>query len=301
MKEPQTNTFRTKLSLDGIWQFRVEKAEDDPREWGGGFDSNRLVAVPASFNEQFTDYETFNHMGKVWYAREFEVPQSLAGQHLELYFSAVNYIADVYLNGEHLGRHETGYTPFSFGLGSVLQAGTNTLVVCVDCELTPETVPQGGFDKAAIPGLTSPFRPSVNFDFFPYSGIHRSVYLCATPTERLLSVYIDPEIEGADGLLQIRGTVTAGVESVSVRSIESGECEQFTVSEDGAFEGLLRIPDARLWGIYKPELYHLEFESSNNGEVVDRYTQRCGIRTVRVEGDQLLLNGEPIYLTGFGK
>jgi beta-glucuronidase len=208
MLAPQTNSHRLAISLDGLWKFRVQTTADDAAEWPRGFSTDRVAAVPASFNEQFTDYDTFNHMGKVWYARSFEVPAALADHDLWLHFAAVNYRADVYLNGQHLGSHETGYTPFAFPINSCLVEGENLLVVRVDCALSPTTVPQGGFDKAAIPGLSSPFKPSVNFDFFPYSGIHRSVSLLALPRTRVESLFIDTTIDGSEGVVHVRGMLS---------------------------------------------------------------------------------------------
>jgi beta-glucuronidase len=72
-------------------------------------------------------------------------------------------------------------------------------------------------------------------------------------------------------------------------------------SSDGSFSATLRIPNARLWDIGKPHLYTLEVTVSNNGAVTDSYRQTFGVRTVQITGDQLLLNGRPVYLTGFGK
>lgn len=79
MLAPQTNSHRACLSLDGLWKFRVQTTGDDATAWPQGFPTDRMVAVPASFNEQFTDYDTFNHMGKVWYARSIQVPAALVG------------------------------------------------------------------------------------------------------------------------------------------------------------------------------------------------------------------------------
>jgi len=299
MLRPQTNTHRTQLSLDGLWSFRVQCPEDDASAWHQGFATDRVVGVPASFNEQFTDYDTFNHMGVAWYSRPFTVPAALRGQEIWLHFAAVNYHATVYLNGQLLGTHETGYTPFCFpAAAALLDAGENLLVVRVDCALSPHTVPQGGFDKAAIPGLSSPFKPSVNFDFFPYSGIHRSVSLLALPAARVESLFIDTTLDGSEGVVHVRGTLSVPVARVG---FGIAEWSDFSDASDGSFTATLRIPNARLWDIGKPNLHTLDITVSTNGSVTDSYRQTFGIRSIELRGDRLLLNGEPIYLTGFGK
>jgi len=301
---PQTNAHRITSSLNGLWAFRIQTPADHAKTWPHGFETHRQVGVPASFNEQFTDYDTFNHMGFAWYARSFKVPSALRTQHLELHFAAVNYRADVYLNGHYLGSHETGYTPFAFPINEALRSddGDNLLVVRVDCALTPHTVPQGGFDKAAIPGLSSPFKPSVNFDFFPFSGINRSVTLVATAITRVESVFIDPSLEDADGVIAVRGALSAPAESVQLSVAVPGGPISTSASLDGtSFSATLRIPGAKLWDVGQPNLYTLDIAVTAQGHVCDAYHQSFGVRTIKVEGNQLLLNGRPIYLKGFGK
>ena len=300
MLTPQTNTHRYTTSLDGLWSFRIQTSTDESKSWINGFTTDRLVGVPASFNEQFTDYDTFNHMGFAWYSRTITVPAAWREQQLELHFAAVNYKADVYLNGQHLGSHETGYTPFAFPINNALKDGETLVVVRVDCALTPHTVPQGGFDTAAIPGLTSPFRPSVNFDFFPYSGINRSVTLVATSPTRVESLFIDPSIDGNAGVINLRGTLSASAEAVHV-SVTGTSVETSALLDGNNFTATLKIPNAKLWDIGCPKLYTLDLKVTTGGVVCDSYHQTFGIRTVRIAGDQLLLNERPIYLKGFGK
>ena len=303
MLTPQTNAHRLTSSLNGLWSFRIETLADaDSASWPNGFESDRQVGVPASFNEQFTDYDTFNHMGYAWYARPFKVPAALRDQQLELHFAAVNYRADVYLNGQHLGSHDSGYTPFAFAINHALRShgGDNLLVVRVDCALSPRTVPQGGFDKAAIPGLSSPFHPSVNFDFFPYSGINRAVTLVATDAIRVESVFIDPSIEDSTGVITVRGSLSAPADSVQL-SVAGTSASVAATLDDTAFTATLRIPDAKLWDVGQPNLYTLDLAVSVGSRIHDSYHQNFGVRTVEVTSDKLLLNNRPVYLQGFGK
>ena len=63
----------------------------------------------------------------------------------------------------------------------------------------------------------------------------------------------------------------------------------------------IQIPDAELWDVFQPNLYDAEITLYDGGDVVDTYKQRFGIRTIRVTGNRLLLNGRPVYLQGFGR
>jgi beta-glucuronidase len=297
----QNNACRSFTSLDGLWKFRIERAGDDASGWPSGFPATRLVAVPASFNEQFTDYETFNHMGVVWYEREFEVTADWLTRPVSFRFAAVNYAAEVFLNGQQIGSHVTGYTPFECPAGNALAAGINRLVVRVDCALSPDTVPQGGFDKGAIPGLSSPFHPSVNFDFFPYSGILRPVTLCVKPETRIEALHLDTEI--GNGSAQVRVRVCASGQATRLRLTieETGEGAELPFAAE-EMEASIAMKSPRLWGLWQPNLYHLRAELlDEQGAVIDSYRQRFGVRSVKVEGDRILLNGAPVYLKGFGR
>lgn len=299
MLPPTNNNHRLAVGLDGLWQFRVQLAGDRAEDWHGGFDGGSLAAVPAAFNEQFTDYDTFNHMGVVWYAREFELPPPPCNEtRWRLHFGAVNYAAEVFLDGQKIGEHTTGHTPFECPLPPGIRHGSHRVVVRIDCALTPSTVPQGGFDRAAIPGLSSPFVPSVNFDFFPYSGILRPVHLCGEPMKRLTDVRVLPaEPEGSDGLLEVSATAS-----------DPGACIRFTVEETGdsaesppGKTAVLRIRNPQLWNLGKPNLYHLRAELIEGGGVMDSFRRHFGFRSVRIDGDRFLLNGRPVYFQGFGR
>ncbi len=297
----QNNACRSFTTLDGLWDFRIEQPGEDATGWSSGFPASHVVAVPASFNEQFTDYETFNHMGVVWYAREFEVPTGWRERYVSIRFAAVNYAAEVFLNGQMIGSHVTGYTPFECPAGKALVAGINRLVVRVDCALTPDTVPQGGFDKAAIPGLSSPFHPSVNFDFFPYSGILRPVTLCAKPETGIQALRLDAEIGDGSARVWVRVLATGQAKRLRLTVEETGEGVEVSFAA-GEMEASIEMKSPRLWGLWQPNLYHLRVDLfDEHSLLIDSYRQLFGVRSVKVEGDRILLNGSPVYLKGFGR
>ncbi len=142
---------RTVLSLDGEWAYKKDPDRTGEQErlydpslsrqgWG-------VMEIPANW---YTT-EVGNYHGVIWFAREFAVPDGTKGKHIVLRFNAVDYIADVWLNGVYLGRHEGFFAPFEFRVTPHLKAGENTLVVKVDSprdeteyRLVPE---QPGFER----------------------------------------------------------------------------------------------------------------------------------------------------------
>ena len=94
------------------------------------FDKSPSLQVPGDWNTQMR--ELFYYEGSVWYRRTFDSDALGEGRRAFLRFGAVNYRADVYLNGQKVGMHIGGFTPFTFEVTKFLKKGTNSLVVKVD-------------------------------------------------------------------------------------------------------------------------------------------------------------------------
>lgn len=135
------------------------------------------------------------------------------------------------------------------------------------------------------------------FDFFNYAGLQRSVYLLALPGESIVDFDLDYAIHGknAEVSYQIR---TNGEHAVQLALFDAkGHC----VAQKDGKEGVLYVENARLWQVRNAYLYRLRIRIMDGEELIDEYEQEIGIRTVKVEGTDILINGEPVYLKGFGK
>jgi beta-glucuronidase len=142
--------------------------------------------------------------------------------------------------------------------------------------------------------------PAAQFDFFPFCGIHRPVLLYALDRDAISDVTVTTDIEGQDGRVRVRVERSAG-EAATARLTLGGTSisEEATIGDAAEFD--LTVAEAKFWSPDSPYLYDLRIELLRGGEVFDTYTLPTGIRTIRVEGDSLLLNGEPVYLRGFGR
>ncbi|MCS7120015.1 MAG: glycoside hydrolase family 2 TIM barrel-domain containing protein [Nitrososphaerota archaeon] len=292
--------IRERIDLSGFWYFRV-----DPRDAGElekWFEERDLrgwdkLYVPASWNEQDSAYTWY--MGVAWYAREFYVPGDWKDKVVSLCFEGVNYKAKVWVNGVFLGEHEGGFTPFSFRVEGALRiGGDNILFVRVDNTLSKRTIPPGE-------GMNQTY-----FDFFHYGGIHREVYLTCLPRLYIKDVILRTDIKNGDGLVDAdvsfvnetaeRYFCKLMLEVFDGPEIAAQKPVRFIIgpnSEKVVNEKVV-IKAAKLWSPESPHLYRFRVTVSHDEGICDTYEERFGVRTIRVEGGRILLNGRPVFLKG---
>ncbi len=301
MLYPQSNPWRQYIDLSGFWDFRFDDAGvGEAADWADGF-VGRPIAVPASWNDQFEDHREY--LGPAWYQTRFDRPWGWEERRVFLRFGSVNYLADVWLNGAKLGQHEGGHLPFEFDVMAQLRPEGNHLVVRVDGELAPDRVPPGNVPQHPLDTFVTSNYPATSFDFFPFCGVQRPVLLYATPHEAITDVTVVTEIDGGTGRVQVRLNRASADATMALLSLRGHGAE---ITNEVAFTGdatetVLTVPDAALWAPGSPNLYDLTVELRRGDATVDRYSLAIGIRTIAVDGDRLLLNGQPITLTGFGR
>ncbi len=313
MLYPQSNRYRQVFDLSGFWEIKFDlEDKGDAAGWMSGFAGGRPIAVPASWNDQFESMR--DYLGVAWYQTRFDLPWAARPPKCILRFGSVNYLAEVWLNGDRLGSHEGGHLPFEFEVTPLLHEQNNLLVVRVDGSLASDRVPPGNVPLNRLDRFAEVNYPDGSFDFFPYCGIQRPVLLYAVPPEGLSDLTVVTDISGQTGLVQVSlkrevGQHEAGNLShtpARARLTLQGHGKSVTGvgqvnNPSHTAEFTLQAPQAALWAPGSPNLYELVVELESDGRVFDRYALPVGIRTVKVEGSQLLLNGRPVYLKGFGR
>ncbi len=305
MLHPQDNRYRCAINLSGLWRFALDP--DDRGEsagWPEGLlPEARWIAVPGSWNEQFQDTRDF--LGPAWYETSFVLPQSWGWAPddwpIFLRFGSAQYRARVWLNGTFLGEHEGGHLPFDLDCRQTARPEeANRLVVRVDGRLGPNTVPPGAL--GATPGITfgQEVYPDVNFDFYPYAGLHRPVWVYTRCRYGMADLWVTTELAGDAGRVLVRIAVPQGEGAVAIgRLLGQGHARQSEATVSGGearFE--IALPRVRPWSPADPYLYDLDLEIQVRNKCIDRYLLPVGVRTIQVEGDRLLLNGQPLFLRG---
>lgn len=302
MLYPQSNPFRQYVDLSGFWDLRFDpEGAGHAASFRDGFSDGRPAAVPASWNDQFEDRR--DYLGQTWYQTTFDLPWGwdTARQQIRVRFGSVNYSAEIWLNSIQLGAHEGGHLPFEFDLTPHVRREANRLVVCVEGELAPDRVPPGNIPPSPSDSFGHTSFPDTAFDFFPFCGIHRPVRLYAIPFDGINDLTVVPEIAGGEGRVRVRMNRTGSDTVIARFALRGTEVSAETTLAGEETEVVLTVPDAILWSPEAPHLYELVVELKRGGKVYDRYSLPIGIRTITIDGDQLLLNGRPIYLRGFGR
>jgi beta-glucuronidase len=238
------------------------------------FDKSASLKVPGDWNTQRP--ELLYYEGSVWYRRKFDLSGWSDEQRVFLRFGAVNYRADVYLNGQKLGTHIGGFTPFTFEVTRRLKKGANSLVVKVDNKRSKEAV------------------PTLNTDWWNYGGITREVKLITVPKKFMADHRLALESENTreiSGWAQVTGASEG--EPVQLSIPELGE--ELLTRTDASGRAAFRFVPARLqlWSPETPKLYEIHISCGS-----DAITERIGFRTVRAQGKQILLNGKSVFLRG---
>lgn len=291
---PCVNACRSFVSLDGMWRMQFDPEQKGTEEkWQNGLPDSFMIPVPSSFADLFTEHEKRDYCGDFWYETKFFMDAD-SSKRAVLRFCSVTHRCDVYLNGEKIGSHEGGFTPFAIDISSCVRYGErNRLSLRVNNELNEMSIPCGSTSILSDGRkIAKPY-----FDFFNYSGIQRSVYLLRIPQESIIDYDTEIELSGKDA--EIRYRVETDGENEVIAEIFTKDGKK--AGERTGKEGTIRIQDARLWDIDDPYLYSVVFRIVKDGHDIDKYPAKLGVRTVRISGNRILLNGKEIYLKGYGK
>ena len=296
MLYPIQNAVRNKLDLSGIWDFRTDpEVTGEQQGWYNGLSESRPIAVPGSWNDQYEDL--YNYLGLAWYVTRTYVPSSWQGQRVFIRVGSANYFGTVYVNGEKVGAHEGGHLPFAFEITDTIRwEAPNVIAISVENHLKPTRVPSGNMPTSAMSMFMS--TPHTTYDFFPFAGLHRPVVLYTVPQTHIEDVTVVTGTNGADGTVAVNVRLNEPMAGQGTVTLNGGDdqVQAGLTFEDGVAESRLTVANARLWSDKDPYLYDLTVQTES-----DRYTLQIGIRTIEVQGGQILLNGQPVQLNGFGR
>ena len=278
------------LNLNGEWRFQVMDNQQDKiiRE--------AKILVPYPVESALSGIKTKvepHHL--LIYKRPFTVPPAWKGKRVLLHFGAVDWEAEVYLNGKKVGSHKGGYDPFSFDITDYLSPGQGTNQLSVQVK--------DPTDSGSQPVGKQRLKPS-GIWYTATSGIWQTVWLEPVPETYVKSLRIEPD--AAKGRVVVRVEVAGENKNntqVMARILENGKALSSATGKTAGTPLLLNIrKGARLWSPDDPFLYDLEI-SLGKGKAVDHVKSYFGLRNISLGKDEkgitrLLLNNQPLFQLG---
>lgn len=285
-QQTMTNVYgRHVQSLNGKWDAIVDQYDQGRKNkiylnkspenktdfYEYAFEHGLRLNVPSDWNSQRSELKYYE--GTMWYARKFDTVKARDGR-LFLYFAAVSYRCRIYLNGKEIAQHEGGFTPFQVEITDAVNEKDNFLAIEVNNTRQIDAI------------------PAMAFDWWNYGGITRDVFLVSTP-----KVFID------DYFIQLDKTKTDKI-NASVKlsdklanasvTIEIPELQlKQTLKTDALGEVKTTFTSAKIkpWSPSSPKRYSVKVSSET-----DHIEEEIGFRNVWVKGQDIYLNGQPIFL-----
>jgi beta-galactosidase/beta-glucuronidase len=280
------------LCLNGEWEFEIDNSDSGYERKLYERPLTDRIIVPFCPESKLSGIENTDFMNAVWYRREVQIPERWQGQKVLLHFGAVDYDATVWANGVEVGRHRGGFTPFWCDLSEVVSSGQ------------PATIVVRARDNANQPqprGKQSQRYENYQCLYTRTTGIWQTVWLEPLSPVHLKRPRITPDVANHCFHIEIPLSQNAAGHNVQVTLLDGetviskAECR---ADVDFAPHLTLSIPEEKvlLWSCENAYLYNLKFELTNaDGAVIDSVRSYAGLRSIAVEGQQVKLNGQPVF------
>jgi len=284
---------RETTSLNGKWKYIIDqyetgrigfnplwknvKPENKSTRIEYSFDDAQTLYIPGSWNAQKENL--YYYEGSMWFRKTFNFIPKKKNSRVFLYFAGANYKTTVTINGEKIGSHEGGFTPFSFEITNKIKTKDNFIIVGVSNRREKDNI------------------PATSTDWYNYGGITRDVMLVEVPqnyiddfTISLNKISINAENKLIEGSIKLAGDQVPQMAKMEIPELN---LSANIVIKNGTGTFSIKTNQLSLWSPKNPKLYDVVISA---GE--DKLTDKIGFRTIATRNKEILLNGQPIFLKG---
>jgi beta-galactosidase/beta-glucuronidase len=290
------------INLNGVWRFAFDDSDRGRSEMWAATSAGAIeagegplhdsIVVPFCPQAPLSGIDDASFHDVAWYGRTFDTPSRRGRDRVVLHCGAIDYRADVWINGALVASHEGGHTPFSADVTNALSTATNTLVVRVEDPGSDPGIPRGKQDW---------LEQHSHIFYRRTTGIWQTVWLEIVDELHVDSLRLTPNVSAArlDVVVRLVGW-QPGTRLRVVAELDGRQAGATSAAAEGAESSVAlpldRVP-LRVWSPRDPALYDLRIELLDDaGETRDVVTSYFGMRTIEASGGRVLLNGDPLYL-----
>ena len=285
------------MNLNGLWNYAITEASADYLKAEG------KILVPFAVESSLSGVgRNITKNDALWYEKTFTLPRNWAGKNILLHFGAVDWQAEVFINGTLVGEHKGGYDPFSFDVTPFLKkSGKQTLKVKV-MDATDNSLQPRGKQCNLARGIW----------YTPVSGIWQTVWLEPVATAHIENYYVVSDIDNGTMSFEVSAASSEG-DVIKVAVLEGGEGYSAetpsskvlaeAVVENG--KAVVKLDQVKTWSPDSPYLYGVKVTLQRNGKVVDSVDGYTAMRKISVVKDhtrnkyrRMALNNEPLFQFG---
>ena len=288
---PRPQMTRTQVqdgwqNLNGLWNYAILPRGETPEKYDG------QILVPFAVESSLSGVgKRLGDRNELWYNRTFTISPKWNGKRVLLHFGAVDWKADVWVNGVCVGTHTGGFTPFEFDITAALKKGDNELKVRV----------WDPTDAGCQPRGKQVNRPE-GIWYTPVSGIWQTVWLEAVPQQYIRNIRTTSDLDRKLFRVETAACGAQPGDVIEVRLYDNGT----KVAEGRALSGApveLNVAEPKLWSPASPFLYDMEVALVRNGRKVDEVQSYTAMRKFSIGRDEndivrLELNNEPLFQFG---
>ncbi len=283
------------ILLDGEWDFCFD--DDHIGECNGyrlGFEAEHRINVPFTYETEASGINIQKVHDCVWYSKNVCIEKN-DDKKIILNFEGSDYETKVFVNGSMVGSHKGGYSRFSFDITDYAVNGENLIVVCV----------RDSLDKAQPRGKQRWIKKSFACFYVQTTGIWKSVWLEYVPEVYVKSLKITPDLKNSSVIIegtlnrefdcQVSAEIEFGNDFISAESISLAGNKRFSLTLGVSCE---KYPlwGVMLWSPDEPNLYDLNLKLlDEESGVIDEIKSYFGMREISISGQNILLNGVPLY------
>lgn len=278
------------INLNGTWTYEFDLSNSGKnRQLTTAKQLSNTITVPFCPESKLSGVNHTDFIEQMWYQRSISIPENWKDKKIMLNFGAVDYHAEIYIDGNYLGNHDGGSSSFSLDITPAVEPGnTHSLVVFVADKT------RSGLQAV---GKQSTLYNSYGCFYTRVTGIWQTVWLEAVSPYGLRSARTNSDIDQQQLIVTPEFYRPSNDETLEITLYDDNrQVSRKVVKCNNGSSVVLPVKNMKLWSPETPYLYDITYRIKNaKEEVIDEVKSYVGMRKVHTSNGQIYLNNEPYF------